>query len=288
VGAVTVFAFPEAVEARIDVQIGRVDVVATSREGVQVTVAPSNARRSGDRAAAESVRAEKAGSAVVVKGAFKLNLFGPGDSVDIVVEVPDGSDLDVAVKYGSAHAAGRFGAVRADIAYGDLTIESAERVEVKGGHGDFRVTHATGDADVGIKSGVVRIARVDGALRLSGADGTVFVDSVGGAADITSSSGAIEVGHVSTGATIRSAYGNVRVRDLIRGVVRIDASYGSVDVGVRRGTAVWLDATSQHGIVRSDLVADAGPTEGEHTLELRVRTGYGAVAIHRFDAPPAV
>jgi hypothetical protein len=58
-----------------------------------------------------------------------------------------------------------------------------------------------------------------------------------------------------------------------------------VEVGVRRGTAVWLDALSQHAVVRTDLTADSGPSDDEETLELRVRTGYGDITIHRSDPP---
>ena len=87
----------------------------------------------------------------------------------------------------------------------------------------------------------------------------------------------MEFGTLTSGATMRSAYGAVRIRDIVRGAVRVDGSYGSVDVGVRRGTAVWVDATAQHGVVRTDLAADAGPVEGEDTVELRIRTGYGSI-----------
>jgi hypothetical protein len=63
--------------------------------------------------------------------------------------------------------------------------------------------------------------------------------------------------------------------------VRVDGSYGNVEVGVRDGTAVWLDATSQHGVVRTDLSAAAGPGDGDERLELRIRTGYGSIDVHR-------
>ena len=80
---------------------------------------------------------------------------------------------------------------------------------------------------------------------------------------------------------MRSAYGVVRVAELARGSARIEVSYGGVDVGVRRGTAVWLDAVSQHGVVRTDLSASPGPADDDETLELHIRTGYGDVTIHR-------
>ena len=51
--------------------------------------------------------------------------------------------------------------------------------------------------------------------------------------------------------------------------------------GIRSGTAVWLDASSQHAAVRNELDAAAGPIEGEATQELYARTGYGDITVHR-------
>jgi hypothetical protein len=283
---VSVFSFDGPAEVRIDIQIGGVEVIATERDDVSVTVSPSNPRRSGDRSAAERVKVNLVGGRVVVAGPFRLNLFGSGDSVDVVVEAPVGSRVEVKVKYGSARLAGPLGVIRAEIGYGDLTVDAADRLEIKGGHGDLRVAHVAGDAAVAFKSGTAHVGRVDGALRLTGADGPIVVDAVAGPVEATTSSGTIELGTLASGATVRSAYGTVRVRDAVRGTVRVDGSYGGVEIGVRRGAAVWLDASSQYGVVRTELEADAGPGEGEETLELRLRTGYGDISVHHA-GPPA-
>ena len=165
--------------------------------------------------------------------------------------------------------------------YGEFSLEHAERLELKGGHGEYRATHVTGDAEVGFKSGSARVGRVDGTLRLTGSDGIITVDEVDGPAELATSSGGIDLGTALSGATVRAAYGMVRIRDAVRGTVQVDSSYGTVDVGVRHGTAVWLDATSEHGVVRTDLAADSGPTAGEETLELRIRAGYASINVHR-------
>ncbi|WP_457099863.1 DUF4097 family beta strand repeat-containing protein [Microbacterium sp. P5_E9] len=279
----TSFAVTGVGEVRVDIQMGRVEVLAAARDDISVSVLPSNPRRAGDRSAAEAVRVERIGQTVVVTGPFRMNLFGPGDSIDVVVEVPEASVADVEVKYGSARLTGALGPVRAVVGYGDLTVDRAERLEVKGGHGEFRIGRVSGDADFTFKSGSARLTHVGGGLRIKGSDGPIVVDSVAGSVDAVTSSGSMEFGTLSSGATMRSAYGAVRVRDIVRGAVRVDGSYGSVDVGVRQGTAVWVDATAQHGVVRTDLAADAGPVEGEDTVELRIRTGYGSIAIHRSD-----
>jgi hypothetical protein len=282
------FAVDGPASVRIELQIGRVEVLATPRDDVAVEVSPSDRGRSGDRAAAEAVRVDRVGEgAIAVKGPHKLNLFGRGDSVDVLVEVPEGSDVAATVRYGSARLAGRLAAVRADLPYGEFSVDAADRLELKGGHGEYRVAHVEGDAEIGFKSGTMRVGHVGGRLRLTGADGPITVDRAAGPAELSTSSGGIELGTADAGATIRSAYGSVRLRDAVSGIVQIDGSYGSVEVGVRQGTAVWLDATSQHGVVRTDLTADSGPAAGDETLELRLRTGYGSIDVHRSRAAGA-
>ncbi len=266
---------------RIELEVGKLDVVATDRPDVTITASASNPGRGGDRAAADAVRVDRVGDEIVVRGPQKRRLLGPGkDAVDLVVELPEASAVTALVRYGSARLAGRFGAVSVELPFGQLSLDTAERLELKGGHGDYRVTAVTGDADVRFKWGSTRVGHVGGRLQLSG-DGPIMVDRTDGPADLKTSTGPLELGTAGAGATIRSAYGPVRVRDALRGVIRVDGAYGNVDVGVRAGTAVWLDATSQHGVVRTDLAADSGPGTGEETLELHVRTGYGSIAVHR-------
>ncbi len=281
----TTFAFDGPAQVRVEIQMGRIDVVASGRTDVEVRVSPSNPQRGGDRSAANGVKVERVGDRVLVTGPFRLAIFGPGDSVDVVVEVPEGSHVETANKYGSTHLAGRLGVVRADVAYGELAVDSVERLTVSGGHGELRITDVTGDAEVGFKSGSAWLGRVGGSLRLTGSDGPVVVEAVAGPAEVASSSGSIELGTLGAGATIRSAYGKVRVRDAVRGVLKVDGSYGNVRVGVRRGTAVWLDVASRHGAVRTELTDDAGPQPDEETLEVHVRTGYGSITVDRSDDP---
>ena len=229
------------------------------------------------------MRVDRAGTAVRVIGPVRLNLFGPGDSVDVLVEVPVATTATVDVKYGSVYTSGTLAAGRVNVPYGDVTVESATRLDLAVGHGEVRVTRVAGDAEVRLKSGSARVGRIDGVLRLDGST-SVSVDSVGSSAEVTTSSGAVELGRADGSVRVRSAYGPVRVGELGRGSARIEGSYGGVEVGVRRGTSVWLDAVSQHGVVRTDLPAGTGPADDDETLELYVRTGYGDITIHRSDS----
>lgn len=199
----SVFAVTQPTEVRVDIQVGRVDLVATDRDDIVVTVLPSNPARPGDRSAAEGVRVDRAGTAVRVIGPVRLNLFGPGDSVDVLVEVPVATTATVDVKYGSVYTSGTLAAGRVNVPYGDVTVESATRLDLAVGHGEVRVTRVAGDAEVRLKSGSARVGRIDGVLRLDGSHASVSVDSVGSSAEVTTSSGAVE----SAGRTAACAYG---------------------------------------------------------------------------------
>ena len=268
----------------IDLQSGCVDIVSSPRADVVVTVTPSNADRPSDRAAAEGIRVDQHGAAISVVGASRWNLFGSSGSVDVLIEVPQASAVTAHLRYGSLRVAGPVGAVQAKIDYGDANIEASERLDLQGGHGEMRIGRIEGDADITLASGSVRIGRVGQAMRIKGGHGSVDVEAVGGLAEITTT-GAIDIGTAGPVLTARSAYGSVRVRDLVRGTARIEASYGTVHVGVRRGTAVWLDTSSKHGAVRSDLVSDPGPGTDEETLELRVHTNHGDIIVQRSSSP---
>jgi hypothetical protein len=283
----SVFAVPGLREIRVEIQIGRVDIVATDRGDVVVTVSPSNPSRSGDRSAAEGVQIDRVGGTVRVIGPFRLNLFGSGDSVDVLIEVPVATSATVDVKYGSVNASGHLDTCRLNVPYGDITLDRANRLDLSVGQGEVRVGYVAGDAEVRLKSGSARLGHIDGALRLNGSNASVVVDSVGSSADISTSSGAVELGRTGGNVGVRSAYGVVRLAELARGSARIEGSYGGVDIGVRRGTAVWLDAVSQHGVVRTDLAAGTAPAEDDEKLELYIRSGYGDIAVRRSTLPPA-
>ena len=81
--------------------------------------------------------------------------------------------------------------------------------------------------------------------------------------------------------------GSVQVRDVQRGVVDLSSTSGSVTVGVRRGTLVWLDLSSVSGRTRSDLEADgAAPMGDEEPLTLTVRSVSGSITVGRSTSAP--
>lgn len=69
--------------------------------------------------------------------------------------------------------------------------------------------------------------------------------------------------------------------DVARGTVQLETSYGAIDVGVREGTAAWLDVSASNGQVRNALTSSESPDTSEDTVEVRARTRYGNIDIRR-------
>ncbi|CAM5395959.1 Putative adhesin domain-containing protein OS=Streptomyces microflavus OX=1919 GN=Smic_80170 PE=4 SV=1 [Streptomyces microflavus] len=90
--------------------------------------------------------------------------------------------------------------------------------------------------------------------------------------DITRSEGSV---------TAAPAHGTLRVAEVARGTVQLETSYGAIEVGVREGTATWLDVSSGSGQVRNTLTSSKAPEESEDNVRIRARTRFGNIDIRR-------
>lgn len=265
---------------QVELQIGYVNIVSSHRADVVVAVSPSNSQSADDRAAVKQIDVNRSGSLISVIGTYRWNLFGTRGSIDLQIDVPAAFAVSAHIKFGSLLVFGPVGAVRAKVDYGDVNIERAEQIELRGGHGEMRIGQVEGEAKITLGSGSLRVDRVGGDLKVEGGHGSVDVKSVAGDVDIDAA-GTIELGSVGGALAVRSTYGGVRIRELARGIAHIEASHGTVHLGVAKRIAVWLDASSQRGAVRSELAPDPGPATDEETLELSVRTNHGDIIVQR-------
>jgi hypothetical protein len=67
----------------------------------------------------------------------------------------------------------------------------------------------------------------------------------------------------------------------VRGSVVIETKIGDLEVGIREGTAAWLDVSSRFGHVHNALEAADAPETTTDTVEVRARTSVGEVVIRR-------
>ena len=83
----------------------------------------------------------------------------------------------------------------------------------------------------------------------------------------------------------KTANGNIRIGEVVNGAIVIETAAGELEVGIREGTAAWLDVSSKYGRVRNSLDQTDSPEQSQATVEVRARTSYGDITIHRSNQP---
>ncbi|WP_402469144.1 DUF4097 family beta strand repeat-containing protein [Isoptericola aurantiacus] len=270
------------VTVSVDVPFATVHVFAGERDDVVVTVLPSDPSRSGSVRAAEEVRVDHDGDTVAITypGSWKQWVlpFASG-TADITVELPTGSA--VRGRAGSLTAEGVLGGVEMTLSAGDVRVEDVERLTLKVAAGSVVAGRIAGTGEIKVSAGSVRLGEVAGDAAVRAGAGPVSVGSVTGALDVHGAHGDVTVGRVRGAVTAKTAHGGIRADGVESGSVSVSTSFGSIEVGVAAGTAAYLDAGSEHGTVRNQLVSTGGPEQGERTAEVRARTGFGDVVVRR-------
>jgi len=295
-----VFDTPEPITADIEI-VGGVQVTASDRTDTVVEVLPAEPADEASVQAAEQTTVEFAGGRLLVKRP-KLgplaSLIGPRGSVKVTVGLPAGSHVKASTLSGIT-TTGPLGEVVLRSAIGDVQVAEASRLEAKTAVGSVNVDRVAGPAEVTTANGAIRIGAVEGAATLESANGPITVDRTAGSlqvksanSDITlretagvvqvkSANSSITIGRSLAGITARTAWGRVRIDEVVSGTVHLETGRGDVSIGIAEGTAAWLDLHSKSGLVRSDLEAADGPGSSDTVAEIRVHTDRGDIDIHR-------
>ena len=276
------FTTPGPIDLAVDVQVGALEVVASDRDDTVVTVSPTNPDKDADRRGAAGTTVELDGSRLtVVTPKPRFTLVGPGESVDVRVELPAGSRLTAEVAAGWVRTSGRLGATRVKTASGKAQLATTGDLWLRAGHGAATVDAAEGGVEITADHGQIKIGRVAGDAVLKASQGNVTVGEVGGDLEAKASYGDLEVERALGSVSVRTAYGSIALAEVSSGTVEAESGYGEVAVGVREGVSAWLDLASKNGRVRNDLESDRAPAAGEPSVAVRVRTQFGDIAVRR-------
>jgi hypothetical protein len=63
--------------------------------------------------------------------------------------------------------------------------------------------------------------------------------------------------------------------------VSAETASGALKIGVREGTAAWIDAATKFGRVRNNLTSADDPEPSAETVQVHARTKFGDVLIAR-------
>ena len=277
------FDTPEPISARIDIVVGEVRVRAEDRDDTVVSVEPTDPSNREDVKAAELTRVEYADGQLLVK-ASKLrswSIRSHGGSIDVTVELPTGSHVNGSLGMADLDAAGRLGDLRIKTGLGHVRLDQAATLIVKTGAGDVEADRVTGPADVTVGSGAVRLREIDGGAVVKNSNGDTWIGVAAGDLRIRAANGSIAVDLAQADVSAKSANGDVRLREVVRGSAVLETQVGDVEVGIREGTAAWLDVSASAGKVRNTLTAADAPGQSTETVEVRARTSLGEIVIGR-------
>jgi DUF4097 and DUF4098 domain-containing protein YvlB len=186
-----------------------------------------------------------------------------------------------ALGLGDFHCDGELGDCRIKTGLGRIRLDRADKLNLRSGTGDITVERATGRAEVTAGSGDVRLGELGAAAVIKNSNGDTWVGVAGGDLRLNTANGSIAVDLAQASVGAKSAHGDVRVGEVVRGAVVIETKVGDLEVGIREGTAAWLDVSSRFGHVHNALEATGAPETTAETVEVRARTSVGEVVIRR-------
>jgi len=277
------FDTPGPITATIDVVVGAVRISAGDPGAAVVDVRPSDTSNEEDVKAAQQTRAEYANEQLLVRSP-KLRSWLPrsrGASVDVTIQLPAGSEVRGAGQMTDFDCDGSLGDCRIKTGMGQISIDQAQALILKSGIGDISVDRATGHAEVTTGSGDVRVRELDASAVIKNSNGDTWVGVAGGDLRIKAANGSIAVDLARATVGAKSANGDVRVGEAVRDSVVLETHLGDVEVGIRDGTAAWLDVRAAAGKVLNTLESAEAPGSSAETVQVRARTTAGNVVIRR-------
>jgi len=281
------FNTPEPIALTGEFGVGDLRIVASDRTDTTVEVRPSDPAKQADVTAAEQTRVEYAGGRLLIKAPKNWRQYtfrGGGESIDVQVELPAGSQLRGETGVAALHCQGRLGECRYKTGVGDLQVDQAGAVQLRTGVGDITVEQADGDAELTTGSGSLRIDGIGGAAVVKNSNGDTWIGRLTGDLRVNAANGRISVDQASGAVAAKSANGDVRLGEVAHGTVLAQTGFGKVEVGIRDGVAAWLDLSTRYGTVRNNLDTADRPGVGEDAVEVRARTAFGDITIHRTSA----
>jgi hypothetical protein len=246
------FHTPRALALELSIPRGSIDV--ESVDGDETTVVLEGDERELAEARVELV--ERAGMDVLIvehRRRFGIEIsigsigIGRG-SLTLRVRCPHGAAATLKTVSAESSVRGSVSSLELNTVSGDATIDA--QVE--------------GDAAIKSVSGDVRLAQVAGSLRANLVSGDLQTGDVDGPVDV------------------RTVSGDARVASVREGESRINSVSGDIELGIRSGSRLDVDASSVSGDLRSELELSDLPASGEGpVVVLRGKTISGDLRVVR-------
>ncbi|MFE2180452.1 DUF4097 family beta strand repeat-containing protein [Streptomyces sp. NPDC059455] len=176
------FDTPAPIRAVLAIPAGRVQFIAADRADTTVEVLPANAAKGRDVQAAEQTTVAYADGVLRIHAPESKNqLIGSSGSLEVTVQLPAGSRVEVKAAASELRGVGRLGDVAFDGAYRQIKIDEAASVRLTALEGDVEVGRLGGPAEISTARGDIRIAEaVRGRVVLRTQSGDISVGAAVG------------------------------------------------------------------------------------------------------------
>ncbi|MEU3653015.1 DUF4097 family beta strand repeat-containing protein [Streptomyces sp. NPDC032161] len=277
------FDTPEPISVTAHIGAGSIRFTASDRLDTVVEVRPASPKQNKDVRAAEQTEVVYASGVLTIRTKQRY-LIGPTGAVDVSVELPAGSRVDLTGSWTQVVGEGRLGEVQVKTSGGNVRFDVTGPLRLNASHSSVFIDRIEGTAGITTSSGSLRVGIVDGSAVLKNSHGNTTVAAVTGDLRVSGAHGDIDIERAEGSVTATTAHGALRVAEVAGGVVHLETAYGGIEVGVREGTAAWLDVSSERGQVHNALADSAPPAETENTVKVRARTRWGNIDIRRAKA----
>jgi hypothetical protein len=270
----------------LEMSQGAVHVIAGDRADTVVAVNPSDRDRPEDVEAAGKTVVDLANGTVSIRAPRPRGIAAPllgwkrGGSVEVTVELPERSSLRADAGFADIRCDGQLDDVEVKTGAGDVRLDRTGAVRVRSGAGHVAVEEASGRTEI-VSAGDISVGVVAGDAEVKNLNGKTWIGRVGGSARVRSANGDVVIEDAGSDVEGKTANGNIRLGQVTRGSVTIETGCGGLEIGVRQGTAAWIDATTKFGRVHNNLTATDDPGPSAETVQVRARTSFGDVLIAR-------
>ncbi|WP_432043952.1 DUF4097 family beta strand repeat-containing protein [Streptomyces cadmiisoli] len=171
------------ISAVVDIQAGRVQVIAADRADTTVEVRPTAPSKGRDVKLAEQTTVEYADGIlrITATAETKNRILGASGSVEVTVQLPAGSSIEAKSAGAEFRGVGRLGDVAIDGAHGHVKLDEAAGARLAVLAGDVSVGRLGGPAEISTQQGDIRIDEaVRGTVTLHTHQGQIFVGAAHG------------------------------------------------------------------------------------------------------------
>jgi DUF4097 and DUF4098 domain-containing protein YvlB len=279
------FETPNQISVTVDLPLGTVHLMATRRRDTVVVVNPTDPSTRMDVEAAEATIIDTADDALAVNvpksgglGSF-IGLKRSG-SVDMTIELPEGSQVDITTGFADVRADGPLGDVDVHSGAGNVRLDETGAVTIATGAGSVNVNRVTGKGEI-TAAGEIHIGTIDGAAEIKNLNGKTWLGEVSGRLQVKSANGDITVGRARSDVAVKTANGSIQIGEVVTGSSTLETGSGNLEIGIGNGSAAWVDARTRFGRVHNSLEVSGGPGASPNTVEIRARTSFGDISVVR-------